>query len=69
MSLHDLPLASDGFLSYRYAGRYGWVMIGALNDQDALREAGRSGIKDAKLTKLQKWCDIHHMYKPVKVTP
>lgn len=42
MSLHDKPLASAGFTSYRCKGRYGWIMIGARDDVDAIREARRS---------------------------
>jgi len=38
----DMPLAMAGLKSYRYRGRYGWIMIGAADDQDALREANRS---------------------------
>lgn len=36
------PLACDGLNSYRYRGRYGWVMIGAKDADDAMREAARS---------------------------
>jgi hypothetical protein len=39
----DRPLAAEGFTSYRYRGRYGWIMIGARDDADAMREAARSG--------------------------
>ena len=65
MSFYDLPLATHDFISYRYAGRYGWIMIGALDDQDALREAGRSGVKDANLKKLEKWNDNKKIYEKV----
>ena len=37
--LHDRPLAAKGLVSYRYRGRYGWIMIGAKDNADALREA------------------------------
>lgn len=36
------PCAAHSLLSYRYRGNYGWVMIGARDNLDALREAGRS---------------------------
>lgn len=39
---HNKPLAVPGLSSYRYKGPYGWIMIGARDDEDALREAGRS---------------------------
>lgn len=38
----DRPLAALGLISYRYRGNFGWIMIGAKNHSDALREAGRS---------------------------
>ena len=41
-SVHDRPLAAEGLTSYRYRGRYGWVMIGATSVADALNEARRS---------------------------
>ena len=30
----DKPLADHGLTSYRYRGRYGWIMIGARDDDD-----------------------------------
>lgn len=42
MSFHNKPCAASGLTSYRYKGRFGWVMIGAKDDADALREAYRS---------------------------
>ena len=36
------PCAAHGWTSYRYAGRYGTIMIGATSTQDALNEADRS---------------------------
>lgn len=42
MSFHDRPCAASGLTSYRYKGRFGWIMIGAKDDTDALREASRS---------------------------
>lgn len=56
ISLENKPLASHGLTSYRYKGRYGFVMIGAKDDEDALREAQRSLTWDkATLDKLQRW--------------
>ncbi len=55
----DKPLAVKGFISYRYAGNYGWIMIGAKDHADALREANRSlsysKSSPATLDKLQIW--------------
>jgi hypothetical protein len=39
---HDKPLAAAGLTSYRCQGRYGWIMIGAKDHADAMREARRS---------------------------
>lgn len=39
---HDRPCAAPGLTSYRYHGRYGWIMIGANDNNEALREAVRS---------------------------
>lgn len=36
------PCAAAGLTSYRLKGRFGYIMIGARDDSDALREAGRS---------------------------
>lgn len=58
MSAHftDRPCAAPGLVSYRYLGRYGWVMIGATDDADALREAGRSvGSDEVDPSRLERW--------------
>jgi len=39
---HNRPLAAKGLISYRAKGRYGFIMIGAKDNTDALREAKRS---------------------------
>ena len=61
----DGPMASAGLTSYRYAGRYGPVMIGAKDDADALREASRSieGVPDP--AKLEVWCADRCAYQPL----
>ena len=38
----ERPCAAKGLTSYRYKGRYGWIMIGAGDRAEALREAARS---------------------------
>jgi hypothetical protein len=65
--LHDRPLAASGLKSYRYLGDYGWIMIGARDDADALREAKRSMGKGSKATrdKLQAWDRLADRYVPV----
>lgn len=56
MNVCDKPLAAHGLQSYRYAGRYGWIMIGATDDLDALREAGRSMTSGTPtIERLQRW--------------
>jgi hypothetical protein len=55
MNLCDKPMASKGLISYRYRGRYGWIMIGAKDDNDALREAQRSTSDKVTMNNLQIW--------------
>lgn len=50
----EKPCACEGLNSYRYKGRYGWIMIGASDPNDALREASRS-TDNVKLSRLQVW--------------
>ncbi|MCX4150002.1 MULTISPECIES: hypothetical protein [Paraburkholderia] len=40
--MHDRPLAAHGLTSYRLKDRYGWIMIGARNHEEAMSEAARS---------------------------
>lgn len=53
------PCASDGWKSYRYRGRYGWIMIGARDDADALNEASRSTV-DVTKDRLQRWNGVKY---------
>jgi len=62
---HDKPLAASGLLSFRYKGRYGYVMIGATNTEDALREARRSIDGPALVQNLDIWDDRVGRYVPV----
>lgn len=55
LMVHDKPCAGLGLISYRYKGRYGWIMIGAHNNADALREAGRSTDELITIENLQVW--------------
>lgn len=56
MNTHNKPMAAQGLTSYRYKGTYGWIMIGATDHADALREAQRSMRHDvATLDNLQVW--------------
>lgn len=51
----DKPCAAGGLISYRYRGQYGWIMIGARNNVDALAEASRSTSELLETRKLEKW--------------
>jgi hypothetical protein len=51
----DKPLAAEGYTSYRYKGRFGWIMIGAHDTDDALREARRSTDDPVTVAGLQIW--------------
>ena len=64
---HELPMAGPGLQSYRYRGAYGWVMIGATDDADALREAQRSTPAPATADRLQRWTGTE--YQPTKGKP
>ncbi len=62
---HDRPLAAPGLISYRYKGRYGWVMIGAISADDALQQARRSISEPPRMENLQVWNG--QRYEPVIV--
>lgn len=49
------PLAARGLKSYRYRLPHGFVMVGALNDLDALNQAGRSIEHTPQVVNLQHW--------------
>jgi trehalose-6-phosphatase len=52
----DKPLAAHGLISYRCKTAYGWCMIGAKDDDDALNEAKRSSTRDVPTKEdLQIW--------------
>ena len=38
----NIPMASKGLISYRCKSRFGYIMIGAKDANDAMREAARS---------------------------
>jgi hypothetical protein len=54
LPLTDHPLADYSLTSYRYKGRFGWIMIGAKDTADALSEASRS-TTDIDISKLEIW--------------
>jgi hypothetical protein len=59
---YEKALAIKGLISYRYKGRYGWIMIGAHNHADALREAKRSTDESIIIENLQVWDEAKSCY-------
>ena len=56
-----------GWTSYRYAGRYGTIMIGATSTRDALNEADRSLTQGAAtVERLEIWNALTGLYEKVK---
>jgi hypothetical protein len=54
---HNKPCAAANLNSYRYRGRYGFIMIGAHDVLDALREAARS-TDGVTVAKLETWTGV-----------
>lgn len=63
MNFTDRTLADKGLISYRAKGNFCWIMIGAKDDNGALREAQRSTDKPITLADLQIWDG--EKYRPV----
>lgn len=57
------PCAAAGLTSYRYRGPFGWIMIGAQDDADALRQAQRSTHAVVMPAQLEIWSGA--AYTPV----
>ena len=53
--LSDRPMAAAPLTSYRYRGPLGWVMIGAMNNADAIKQAQRSISVPTEPGKLERW--------------
>lgn len=60
LHITEKPCAAAGFTSYRLQGRYGWIMIGAKDQADAMREAARSTTKP-KRENLQVWSGTEYV--------
>jgi len=60
MEYYNKPMAAHGLISYRYKGRYGWIMIGAKDDADALKEAQRSTRDKVQAENLQIWNETQY---------
>ncbi len=64
---HDYPCAANGLVSYRYNGALGFIMIGAMDHQDALNEANRSLTSSiATIENLEIWNVFTKSYESVK---
>lgn len=60
--MQDRPLAVAGLLSFRYPSRYGgYVMIGARDYTDALREAQRSVAEPVNGALLETWDGLSYV--------
>ena len=67
--LENKPLAAAGLTSYRYPGRYGYVMLGATGTDDALNEANRSlSTEQAVAEKLEVWSTEFSRYIKANAT-
>ena len=62
LETHNKPMAIKGLKSYRYRGRYGYIMIGATDTQDALREASRSTDSKITIDNLEAWDYSKYLY-------
>lgn len=60
-NINDKPLAAKGLTSYRYKGCYGFIMIGAKDNSDALSEAKRSTGSDTVIDRLQVWDGLRYV--------
>lgn len=49
------PMAAPGLQSYRYAGRTGWIMMGAKDNAAALKKAQESTPEPVTEDRLQRW--------------
>ena len=62
----ERPCAAHGWTSYRYAGRYGTIMIGATSTRDALNEADLSLTQGAAtVERLEIWNALTGLYEKV----
>lgn len=52
---YDKPCAAQGLSSFRAKGRYGWIMTGAKDMEDALIEANRSSAKKMTMADIEVW--------------
>ena len=63
--MQNSPLAAKGLKSYRLKGRYGHIMIGAKDHDDAMREAARS-TDNPKRENLEEWDEEANSYRKAR---
>jgi hypothetical protein len=63
--MQNSPLADKGLKSYRLKGRYGHVMIGAKDHDDAMRQAARS-TDNPKRENLEEWDEEANSYRKAR---
>lgn len=66
INITSKPLAASGLTSYRCKQPFGWIMIGARDDNDAMNEARRS-TANPTIEDLQVWNGT--AYVPCKAPP
>ena len=66
-SFINRPCAAAGLTSYRLRGPFGWVMIGARDNGDAMREAARSTLKPRR-EDLEVWNGDRYVAAPTDHT-
>ena len=60
--MSNTPMASNGLITYRYRGRYGFIYIGAFTDTEALSEAQRSTNDKVTPDRLERY-NGHHFVR------
>lgn len=65
--LENRPHAAEGLLSYRYRGRFGFVLIGARDHAEALQEAARSIPENPEMERLEVWSETAGAFVPCQV--
>jgi hypothetical protein len=63
---YERPLAAAGLTSYRFRGTFGWVMIGAKDVPDAMRQAARSTNAPMELERLEVWEPRLDAYREIR---
>lgn len=54
-AIHEKPCAAHGLVSFRYRQDFGYIMIGAKDQEDAVREVKRTTNDALILDRLEVW--------------